>query len=145
RITTAPYEQVWFSILLTFFISIAIGFSLGPIFEGPDEAAHYNFVRYVQGNKSLPDAAGDSFGQFHQAPLYYFLLQPIAYLFPDPNFNRNDLLKNPNHGYEIALPGNDNKNLYLHTRQENFPYRTATSRAVHMMRLVSVIMGAITI
>lgn len=144
-ITSATYERLWISLILAIFVFLAIGFSLGPLFEGPDEAAHYNFVRYVQANHNLPDAAADSYGQFHQAPLYYLLIQPIAILFPDPDFDRTALRENPNHAYDIARSGNDNKNLYLHTRDEAFPYRTPTARAVHIMRLVSVLMGAITV
>ncbi|MDQ7027345.1 MAG: glycosyltransferase family 39 protein [Anaerolineae bacterium] len=141
----APYERLWIGLILAIFVFLALGFSLGALFEGPDEAAHYNFVRYVQANRNLPPADGDPYGQFHQAPLYYLLMQPLAILFPDPNFDRAELRENPNHAYDITRFGNDNKNLYLHTRDEAFPYRTATARAVHVMRLASVLMGAITV
>jgi len=144
-LTIAPYERFWITLILGAFTFLAVGFSLGPLFEGPDEAAHYNFIRYINTHGTLPDAAGDPHGQFHQAPLYYVLMQPIALLFPDPDFDRNTLLPNPNHAYDIIRPGNDNKNLYLHTRDEAFPYQTPTARAVHAMRLVSVLMGALTV
>jgi hypothetical protein len=144
-ITTIRYERLWMGLILGAFIFLALGFSLGPLFEGPDEAAHYNFIRYIQNHGTLPDLAGDPYGQFHQAPLYYVLMQPIALLFPDPDFDRSTLRQNPNHAYDIIRPGNDNKNLYLHSRDEAFPYRTPTARAVHVMRLVSVLMGTLTV
>jgi hypothetical protein len=143
-IISASYERVWIGLILSIFLLLAVSYSLGPLFEGPDEAAHYNFIRYVQTHHRLPDAAADPYGQFHQAPLYYMLMQPIAMLFPDPDFDRTALRENPNHAYDIARSGNDNKNLYLHTRDEQFPYQTPTARAVHAMRLVSVLMGVIT-
>lgn len=141
----APYERLWISFILGAFVFLALGFSLGPLFEGPDEAAHYNFIRYVQRHHALPDPAGDPYGQFHQAPLYYVLMQPMAIWFPDHDFDRSTLRQNPNHAYDIIRPGNDNKNLYLHIRDEAFPFQTPTARAVHVMRLVSVLMSTLTV
>jgi hypothetical protein len=125
-------------ILLTFAI-LASGFSLGPIFEGPDEIEHYRYIRTLQNNLALPDPAGRERGQFHQAPLYYVLLLPIAALLPDDDFSRIDGRFNPYHGYAFERPGNDNKNLFIHTRAEDFPFTDSqTALAVHLLRLTSI-------
>jgi 4-amino-4-deoxy-L-arabinose transferase-like glycosyltransferase len=131
--------------LIAGFCLLAISFSLGPIFEGPDEIEHYRFVRYLQNHQTLPDLAGQPYGQFHQAPLYYLLLWPFASLLPDEDFAEIDGRLNPYHGYQFEQVGNDNKNLYLHYRNEDFPYASPIARAVHLLRLVSVILGTSTV
>ncbi|MGJ3237729.1 MAG: glycosyltransferase family 39 protein [Anaerolineae bacterium] len=140
-------EQSIIALIMVGFIVLALGFSLGPIFEAPDEIEHYRYVRQVQRVTPLPNPAGQPFGQYHQAPLYYWLLQPLALLVPDdPDFEQIDGRTNPNHGYRETLAGNDNKNVYLHTRAEGFPYTDSpTARAVHVMRLLSVVFGALTV
>jgi 4-amino-4-deoxy-L-arabinose transferase-like glycosyltransferase len=131
--------------LICSFCLLAIGFSLGPIFEGPDEIEHYRFVRYLQKHQALPNLAGQPYGQFHQAPLYYLLLWPFASVLPDEDFAEIDGRLNPYHGYQFEQTGNDNKNLYLHHRDEDFPYASQTARAVHLLRLVSIILGTSTV
>lgn len=37
---------------------LAIGFSFGPIFEGPDEIEHYRVVRYLVEHRELPHPTG---------------------------------------------------------------------------------------
>ena len=140
-----PYERAVIMLIISAFVGLAVGFSLGPIFEGPDEIEHYRFVRYVQRQQALPDPAGQPNGQFHQAPLYYVLLAPIAALLPDDDFSQIDGRINPYHGYQFEQPGNDNKNLYLHTRAEAFPYTSPTARAVHLLRLASIAIAAVTV
>lgn len=127
--------------LIASFALLAFGFSLGPIFEGPDEIEHYRFVRYLQEHRALPDLAGQAYGQFHQTPLYYLLLLPFASFLPDEDFAEIDGRLNPYHGYQFEQAGNDNKNLYLHHLDENFPYANSTARAVHLLRLISIALG----
>lgn len=124
------------------FIILALGFSLGPIFEGPDEIEHYRFIRTVQRTGTLPDPAGQPNGEYHQAPLYYLLMQPFAALLPD-DFEQYPVRRNPYYGFRVSVPGNDNKNRYVHTSAEVFPYtENPTARAVHTLRLLSVVIGA---
>ena len=121
---------------------LAVGFSFGPIFEGPDEIEHYRYVRTLVETHSLPDPAGQVRGEYHQAPLYYLLLAPVAALIDDDDFTAIDGRLNPYYGARIHLVGNDNKNLYLHSRTEAFPYdQSATAASVHLLRLISVLLG----
>jgi hypothetical protein len=71
---------------------------------------------------------------------------PLAALLPDRDFNQIDGAINPYHGYDFERPGSDNKNLYIHTRAEAFPYNgSETARAVHILRLTSVLLGTLTV
>lgn len=145
NLTTLPYERYIFAALLAVFALLAVGFSLGPIFEGPDEIEHYRFVRYLADKGSLPAPDGQPNGQYHQAPLYYALLAPLAAQLPDDDFSQIDGRLNPYHGYQFERAGNDNKNLYVHTSAETFPYASETARAVHLLRLFSVLLGTLTV
>jgi hypothetical protein len=143
----AKYERLIMSLILIGFVVLALGFSLGPVFEGPDEIEHYRFIRTIQRTGGLPNPAGQPNGEYHQAPLYYLLTAPIAALFPDDeDFTQIESRRNPYYGFRVSIPGNDNKNIYVHTRTEAFPYgESATARAVHVLRLFSVVIGVGTI
>jgi hypothetical protein len=125
---------------------LAVIFSFGPIYEGPDEMEHYRFIRYLAANGALPPPDGQPYGQYHQAPLYYMLLAPLAALVPDdkqPDEIASPL--NPYRGYRFDLDGNDNKNVYIHTSDEAFPFSDKSALAIHVLRLTSPFLGAITV
>jgi 4-amino-4-deoxy-L-arabinose transferase-like glycosyltransferase len=48
-----------------------------PIFESPDEHAHWQYVRYVRVNKGLP-YLGKEMVEANQPPLYYVVVAPFA-------------------------------------------------------------------
>jgi 4-amino-4-deoxy-L-arabinose transferase-like glycosyltransferase len=125
---------------------LALAFSLGPIFEGPDEIEHYRYIRWLIDNRSLPDPYTQVRSQYHHPPLYYVLAVPLGLLSDDPDFGQIDGRLNPFYPYQFGIPGNDNKNLYLHRRAEAFPYsESGTARAVHLIRLLSVALGLCTV
>ncbi len=124
---------------------LATVFSLGPIFEGPDEIEHYRYIRLLVRNRALPPLDGQPRGELHQAPLYYLLAAPLLSPFDDGDFAQIEARRNPFYPGLIDQPGNDNKALYLHTRAEQFPYSgSATARAVHILRLLSVALSTLT-
>ncbi len=135
----ARHERVLVITILAGHLLLTFGFSLGPIFEGPDEIEHYRYVRTLAEERALPNPYAQQRGEYHQPPLYYLLLVPVALLVEDGDFGQIDGRLNPFYGADIHIPGNDNKNLYLHSRAEAFPYdQSGTARAVHLMRLVSI-------
>ncbi len=139
-------EKQMVGLVVVAYIFLAILFSLGPIFEGPDEIEHYRFIRTLVQTHALPDPYSQPRAQYHQAPLYYVLSAPLMLLVHDDDFAQIDGRKNPYYPFEIGIPGNDNKNLYLHTRAEDFPYQgSGTAMAVHLLRLLSVALGAGTV
>src|SRR5690606_10935211 len=79
------------------------------------------------------------------APLYYALLAPLAALLPDDPPGLLHAPPNPYTGYRFDQPGNDNKNVVLHTADEAFPYPDRTARAVHLLRLTSPLLGGVTV
>jgi hypothetical protein len=135
-------EQRVAILIIALHFLLAVGFSLGPILEGPDETEHYRYIRTLVNTRSLPNPAGQPQGQYHQAPLYYFLMTPFALLAEDTDFEDIIERKNLFHGYDFSRSGNDNKNIYFHSRTESFPYDDSqTARTVHLLRLLSVAMG----
>jgi 4-amino-4-deoxy-L-arabinose transferase-like glycosyltransferase len=148
---TPPHERTIVGVVLIAFVLLALAFSTGAIFEPPDEIEHYRYTRHVATEWTLPDPRAQFRGQFHHAPLYYALIAPFAALLPDSDFEQIDGRLNPYYPFEIDVPGSDNKNLYLHTRAEEFPAAflssegSETARAVHLLRLTSIALGAITV
>ena len=63
-------------IIIAIVLRLAMVFLL-PDFAGPDERDHYDYVKYLYQQRSLPvDTFQDSRGEFFQAPLYYLMLLP---------------------------------------------------------------------
>jgi hypothetical protein len=139
-------ERILTGVILAGFTLLALGFSSAPIFEGPDEYDHYQFVQFLIEHQRLPNPLEEKGRQYHQAPLYYTLIAPLAALMPDTTYQQYADRFNPFRGYLFYLPGNDNKNVYLHSQNEQFPYTaSATAQAVHILRLISVGLGILTL
>ncbi len=133
------------AVLIGVFTVLATAHTLIPIFEGPDEIAHYRYVRYLAENRALPPPAGLERGQYHQAPLYYALAAPVLAVVDDADFEQIAANENPYFGVSFNVPGNDNKAIFLHTAREDFPYTgSGTALAAHLIRLVSVACGVVT-
>ena len=82
-------------IVLVGHLLLSLGFSLGPLFEGPDEIEHYRFARTLASNRALPDPYSRLRSEYHQPPLYYFLLVPLAWLVEDDDFTQIEGRLNP--------------------------------------------------
>ncbi len=135
-------EQLTVAAIVTLFAVLAAGFSTGPIFEGPDEIEHYRFVRTMVETARLPPPTGQPRGEYHQPPLYYALLIPIDLLVPGMDFQSLNENHNPFYPGSLDALTNNNKNIYLHSSDEKFPYLASpTALAVHLMRLISVLIG----
>ena len=136
------HEHRFKRLLYSAYLILALFFSLGPIFEGPDEIEHYRYIRTIATQGALPDLQGQPRGEYHQAPLYYLLAAPVDFFLKDSDFARIDQSKNPSYGWLVYIAGNDNKNLYLHARAENFPFTNSeTALSVHIIRLISIALG----
>lgn len=128
-------------VLLIIFICLAILYNLSlPLFEAPDEKAHFNVVNWMADFRGLPNVDNDLVHIGHevaQPPLYYFLLGLIV-----SPINRSDI--DSTSPYNPNWEKGDGINLHYHTMSERFPYRS-TSLAVHMARFASTIMALVTI
>ena len=129
------------TILITFFLLSAAYSVVNPLHEATDELRHYRFVRHIVQRRSLPvqGEAGCS-AQGHHPPLFYALAaiatagidtgRDVCYQPPT----------NPFWAYRNWEVGVDNKNQYLHGRDEAFPWR-GEALAAHVARLVNVVLG----
>ncbi|HFD38793.1 MAG TPA: DUF2142 domain-containing protein [Anaerolineae bacterium] len=126
-------------LILVSFVALASVYSVVvPLFEAPDETAHVDFVRFLRTELELP-RQGDC-GEAHQPPLYY-ALAAIASL--PARLDNLDMIWRHNPNFVWAGRGQDINAVY-HTAHEIFPWRDAVL-AIHLMRAVSVLMGAITV
>src|SRR5712692_5353395 len=92
--------RVWLSAILTTYVLLAVSYSLAtPLWEAPDEPAHFLYVQYVANHFALPPPQPPQRGRFYefgyatssyewfQQPLYYALLAPpvalVEWLKPD--------------------------------------------------------------
>ena len=139
---TQKFEGRASLLIIGLYAIAALTFASGPILEGPNEAEHYRYVRYIADNLALPDPAGYPYGQFHQAPLYYVVGSPVLMLIDDPQFERISERFNPYHAYEFGIASRDNKNFHLHSPGEN---DTGTAQAVYWLRTYSVLLGTLTL
>jgi 4-amino-4-deoxy-L-arabinose transferase-like glycosyltransferase len=134
--------------ILLVFVALGVVYSLAtPVLEASDEFDHYPYVQYVQTQHALPvmdpldpepwrQEAG-------QPPLYYLLMAGLTSW-----IDTSDLLeiRRLNHHAFVGIPGQvGNKNLVIHRpERESFPW-SGTVLAVHVIRLVSVALGAVTV
>jgi 4-amino-4-deoxy-L-arabinose transferase-like glycosyltransferase len=107
-----------------------------PLGEAPDEAPHYSLIRYVARERGYP--TGEEEHEAFQPPLYY-LLGALTTFWIDTD----DFVIKANSDFSFTDPEAP-QNLLLHTSAESFPYK-GWALAWHLVRLLSVIMGAVTI
>lgn len=116
-----------------------------PLFEAPDEQWHFAFVQNLATGRGLPVQSLDqptslARQEGSQPPLYYLIVAGATYWIDTSDYP-GIVWANPHYGYDVPGIVNDNKNLFIHTSRENFPYKGAVL-AIHVARLVSLILGA---
>jgi hypothetical protein len=133
--------------IVALFVALGTYYNLvTPIFEASDEVYHYPFVHYVVTEQRLPVQDPEDIQLWRQEgsqPPLYYLLSAVATAWIDVDDFEQRLVHNPHAkiGIPLAL---DNKNLVIHSPEERFPYR-GTTLAVHVIRLLSTLMGAGTV
>ncbi len=130
-------------LILLAFLSLGLAYSvINPLHEATDELRHYRFVRYLVENGRLPVQGEEACrSQSHHPPLFYVLGalatawiktdHPLCYTPPE----------NPFWAYRYGEVGVDNKSQYLHSVNENFPWR-GDALAAHIVRAINVLIGA---
>ena len=135
------------ALILAAFIALGITYSLvTPIFESPDEIYHYFFIKHLADGKGLPVQNPEDPGLWEQEgsqPPLYYLMGALATFWSDTSDAEDLLWRNPQANIGTPLdPGN--KNVIVHTQREGFPFR-GTALAMHLVRLLSVLLGAGTV
>ena len=84
RLSNAPGEETTraarkrLSVMLLASAALMLAWSLAvPVFEAPDEPAHWQYANYLNQNHALP-VEGRSFPEAASPPLYYLLIAPLA-------------------------------------------------------------------
>jgi 4-amino-4-deoxy-L-arabinose transferase-like glycosyltransferase len=138
-------EMLLVALILVGYVFLAVAFSFGPILEGPDEIHHFHYIYTLTQTGALPDPLASD-PEYHQAPLYYLLAAPLATLINATDFSVIEQHFNPFSPYAITEPGNDNKNIFFHPKNEAFPYQNSpTARLTHLIRLLSIGLGLCTV
>ena len=135
-------------VLLALYVVLALIYSLvTPVYEGPDEPMHYAYVRHLVETGQLPPLTGYGGGhpahqETSQPPLYYITAAVLTFWTPDQGDYATLLERNPHFAYPAPLTVPDNKNTWLHTPAEDFPWR-GTVLAVRVTRFVSLLFGVL--
>jgi hypothetical protein len=127
--------------LLLAFVLLAGWYSCAiPLGEGPDVPGHAEFALFVAREGRLPDQRlREVPGEGHQPPLAYWLLQPAARAVPLAE-RRVILASNP----RWIWAGGEQAAAFGWRSVDRWPYR-GDVLAWHLMRLVAVLCGAITV
>jgi len=120
---------------------VALGLSFGlatPIFEAPDEAQHFLFIRYLQLHGALPVQTLDQEGpRAHHPPLYHALAALISAWVPNAgNADRVQPPQSSDFWFRYGDLSNDHKSKYLRSDMERWPF-SGQALAVHIIRPLS--------
>ncbi len=134
-------------LILFAFIGLGVTYSLvTPIFEASDEIWHYPIVKHIADTGTLPvqrPGVEQPWRQEGSQPPLYYVVAALATSWIDTSDMAELLWPNPH--AQIGIPlAEGNKNMIIHTARESFPYR-GTVLAVHLIRFLSVLMGATTV
>jgi hypothetical protein len=137
------------ALILGLFVVLAVIYSVvAPIFESSDERYHYPVVVNLIRGEGLPvqQAEKPTYWQQEasQPPLYYQLAAALTARV-DVSDYPGMLFTNPFAQRGVGVPNaHDNKNMFIHTGAEAYPWQR-TTLAVHLMRFFSIVLAAGTV
>jgi 4-amino-4-deoxy-L-arabinose transferase-like glycosyltransferase len=136
------------ALVVALFLGLGALYSLAmPPLEASDEFDHYPYVQYVQTHHALPVMDPQHPEPWRQEagqpPLYYLLMAGLTSWIDTSDLEEIRWLNQ--HAF-IGTPGQvGNKNLIIHQpEREAFPWH-GTVLAIHVARLASVMLGAVTV
>jgi 4-amino-4-deoxy-L-arabinose transferase-like glycosyltransferase len=138
-------EKRLLAVILGLFVLLSATYSVVvPPFEASDELWHYPMVKYIADHWSLPVQDPANVGPWRQEgsqpPLYYFL-GALATFWIDTSDMAQVRHLNPHVDNGVATPDGNINLVVHHPAREAFPWR-GTVLAVHLVRFLSVLMGA---
>lgn len=129
-------------LLVAVFVILGVAYSVTvPLWEAPDEVAHFAYVTHLVRTRSLPGQQMGVLDEAHQPPLYYMVAALVS---SAANLNDTTGAYQRNPGFVWAGQGGSEHNAALHHTAETFPYR-GIALAAHLARWVSVLTGAVTV
>ncbi|MCB8981224.1 MAG: glycosyltransferase family 39 protein [Ardenticatenaceae bacterium] len=142
------YEKRWLRLILGLFVILGVMYALvTPVFEASDELWHYPMIRHLADGNPLPvqvfdpALAGPWKQEASQPPLYYTLGAALTFWI-DTSDMETIRWENP-HVDNGILTADGNINLTIHNPDWN-PWQ-GTLLAVRIVRLFSVLLGAVTV
>ncbi len=140
-------EHVVLSFIVGLYLALGVVYSVvTPVFEAPDESAHFFVVRHIVEERSLPIQradARDRWAQEGSQPPLYYLFGALMVWWIDLDDAEDLLWRNPQANLgDPLVPGN--KNVYVHPPEQDFPWHGAVL-AVHVLRFFSLLLGAGTV
>lgn len=144
---TRRTERTVLILILVLFTALGVTYSVVvPPFEASDEKWHYPMVKYIADHGALPvQVPGVETGwrqEGSQPPLYYALAAAVTFWIDTSDMQAVRFL-NPHADAGATLDGNVNLVVH-HPARESFPWR-GTVLAVHLVRLLSVLMGIVAV
>lgn len=142
-------SQAWLlaGLLVTFF-AVAVGYGVTiPPGEGVDEAAHFDYVRYVKEQGALPiqpmsSTGGVEIWMGHHPPLYY-VLAGLAISWIDTS-DFAEAFRSNRHFEWRENDGRNGWNVMLHFGQDRFPWG-GSILALQVLRLLGIVLATITL
>jgi len=133
-------------ILIAFILLGAVYSVVTPLFEASDELWHYPFIKHLADGQGLPVLDPANPGPWRQEagqPPLYYAIGALATFWIDTSDMDQVRWRNPH--ADIGVPQADgNVNMVVHSPREAFPWHD-TALAMHIVRLLSVLMGAGTV
>ncbi len=129
-----------------------------PLLETPDEPSHFAVVNYIAQHRSLPPRSefnrtgpaptvSSDVPFYYAPPLYYLLASPLVSEADTARFAQT-VIPNPNFARGIGInlgDGPENKNMYVHTAEQNPPHLAPWAISMNRIRLLSVLLGMATV
>lgn len=146
-LTRLAREHPFLSAILVIFVLLSGLYSMvTPVYEAPDEIGHFTYIKYLADHRTFPvfEPAGQDkwIPEGRQLPLYYLLgALPVSLV---DTSDADQLWHFNPHAIVGTFRGVGNRNWVAHTREEQFPYH-GTVLAIHLVRLLSILMGAATV
>ena len=127
--------------LVLFVVCASIYSIVTPIWEAPDEPAHFSYAMYMRQKLALPVQTMGSIDVAQHPPLYY-ALAAIASLPANLDDPSGAFRLNPNFIWQAR--GGMESNASFHHSAETFPY-TGIALAVHLDRALSIALATLTV
>ncbi len=134
-------KQHWpFLIVLAFYFAFTFNFSLNvPVWEAPDEPAHFAYTHYIRTQGGPPiqsfEEGKNSVETGHHPPLYYYLGALVTLPWDISDFNR--ARTNPHFSFS-----NTDGGISRFDHEDEAKTYPNTITAVHLIRLISTLFGA---
>ncbi|MEP7199155.1 MAG: glycosyltransferase family 39 protein, partial [Chloroflexota bacterium] len=140
--TRTPHLNV--ALIGAAFLLLAGWYSVGtPILEPYDERYHFAYVLSIALDHALPAQNVEQVGPWgnegSQPPLYYLLTAAATFWAARPGFEQQ-IERNPYTTRHLPVEPDNNRNIYIHRRAEDFPY-DGNVLVLHVARLLSGVFG----